>query len=298
MYQVPFYVVDSFTDTPFAGNPAGVFLDPDARLSPDHMMRLCAEVSLESAFVTPGSSDADFRLRYFTGTASIPFCGHDTVAALSVLADRGDIALGNVPILTDVGRLVTTVARGTDARTYVTLHQNPVQFGPVVDPQEVALALGLPPALLHPALPVQIASTGTPEIFVPVVSRGAVNTIDANRQAAPIAALTRKYAVLGVYVFTPEIEPNGTSSCWSRGFCPLVGLNEDPVTGSASGALAGYLVRFGLIPVGTEILNRQGFGGGRGGTAYLTVTHDDTLLRPSVRGTATIVACGTFSLTV
>jgi PhzF family phenazine biosynthesis protein len=66
--SIPFFIVDTFTDTPFQGNPAGVFFDDvPANLTDAERMRLCAEVSLESAFVSPGGDGADFRLRYFTG---------------------------------------------------------------------------------------------------------------------------------------------------------------------------------------------------------------------------------------
>src|SRR5689334_13078713 len=87
---IPFFVVDAFTDTPFQGNPAGVFFeDTAANLTDAERMRLCAEVSLESAFVSLGDGDADFRLRYFTGATEIPLCGHDTIAAAAVLAHTG-----------------------------------------------------------------------------------------------------------------------------------------------------------------------------------------------------------------
>jgi PhzF family phenazine biosynthesis protein len=67
MKQIPFFVVDAFTDTPFQGNPAGVFFEDDPTLLTDtERMRLCAEISLESAFVSPGEGDVDFHLRYFT----------------------------------------------------------------------------------------------------------------------------------------------------------------------------------------------------------------------------------------
>jgi PhzF family phenazine biosynthesis protein len=75
MRHIPFFVVDSFTDTPFQGNPAGVFFDSNAALTGDEMRRLAGEVHLESAFVLPADpSDpgpADFRLRYFTGVCEV-----------------------------------------------------------------------------------------------------------------------------------------------------------------------------------------------------------------------------------
>jgi len=83
MKPIRFYVFDAFTEMTFQGNPAGVFFDDDGVLNDNDMQRMAGEISLESAFVTPGDIERniDFCLRYFTGALEVPFCGHDTVAA-------------------------------------------------------------------------------------------------------------------------------------------------------------------------------------------------------------------------
>lgn len=78
------YIVDSFTDQPFKGNPAGVCL-PNTALSDDQMLLIAQELGLsETAFIT--ISDAEYStIRFFSPKMEIPLCGHATLAAAKVL---------------------------------------------------------------------------------------------------------------------------------------------------------------------------------------------------------------------
>jgi len=105
--MTPFFVYNSFTRTPYTGNPAGVFLDTGG-LSDDQMLRMAAEVSLESAFVSQG--DGNLALRFFTPTAEVPLCGHATVAAFTALAREGRVPVGEpLPFTCPAGRLSVTL---------------------------------------------------------------------------------------------------------------------------------------------------------------------------------------------
>ena len=302
MRTIPFFVLDAFTDTPFAGNPAGVFFDDAASLSDDEMRRLAGEVSLESAFVLPAPNGVDLRLRYFTGTTEVPLCGHATVAAMTALAHAGRVVVG-VEILrvaTPVGVLnvaLNEAGSGVD----VTLFQNPPVFGPVLNKEavgEVARALGCAPGDIEATgLPVQRVSTGTPWLFAPVTSRLAVD--GAPSDLAAILRLSREQETFGVYVFAVERDAqSGGPAIWSRCFAPIAGLDEDPVTGSASGALGAYLWAHGqLAAIGGEnglvrFVARQGFAGGRGGVVRIAVGPATI----AVTGAAVLVAEGAFRL--
>jgi trans-2,3-dihydro-3-hydroxyanthranilate isomerase len=293
--RIPFFVVDAFTDTPFQGNPAGVFFDEDpANLTDAERMRLCAEISLESAFVSPGGEDGGFRLRYFTGVTEVPLCGHATVATAAVLAHTGRTPHdGQVIIRNNLGRMPIGV-RQSGALTSITMFLNAGTFTPpllegVVS--EVGAALGVPAAA--DGLPVQVVSTGTPWLLFPVADRTAVDGIEAARRAEAIIALSRKYDTFGAYVFTVEKTETDGISIWSRCFAPIADLPEDPVTGSASGSLAWYLAEHGILPDGAEAIVQQGFAGGRGGTARIRIADG---WGPEVSGTAILVAEGTFTL--
>lgn len=83
--------MDAFTDQAFGGNPAGVV--PEAAILEEEEMQLAArEFNLsETAFLSPsGSENADFRVRYFTPSCEIDFCGHATLSAAWIMASELD----------------------------------------------------------------------------------------------------------------------------------------------------------------------------------------------------------------
>ena len=242
-------LVDAFTDEPLAGNVAGVV--PDATgLSDDRMGQIAAELGAsETAFVTTlgGSSggsadgDADHRIRYFTTTTEVDLCGHATVAAYATLFADGTIDAGEYTLRTNVGDLTVTVTDDGGVR----MRQEPPAVE-VVDPDTLGVerlgdALGIDPAALRDVgadLPVAVASTGLPFLVVPV------NFLEhlggASPDADAIEALSDEFEVAGVYAFTFDTL-EADSTLHGRAFAPAVGVDEDPVTGTASGAVGGYL---------------------------------------------------------
>lgn len=311
--RIPFYVCDSFTETPFQGNPAGVFFDKDALLTDDEMRQLAGEIHQESAFVLPlphsETPDADFCLRYFTGVCEVPLCGHATIAALTVLRERMLLMPGQVQrAATQAGVLEVSLTESGEA----SLRQGAPEFGDPLsdsDIKEVTDALGLSRSSVGHSgleiLPVQRISTGTPWLIVPVRTPADVDQTPTDFDA--ITALSDKHGTFGIYVFVLDASPGengerGKWSVWSRCYAPKVGLNEDPVTGSAAGALGGYLAQHGILPLepGTEgrFMIRQGFGGGRGGTVAVRVgrSSDGSISPVTIQGKAIILSEGVFTL--
>lgn len=293
MPQAAFFIADSFTRTPFAGNPAGVILT-DAPLAEPLMLAIAGELHLESAFASPSAApDADYQVAYYTGTSRIPLCGHDTVALVTILVREGRLtAPGTIRLATDVGILPV----GIDAGGLVTIDMAPPQYGPVLDGGEVAQALGLPlPEIRQTALPVQVVSTGTPFVIVPVVHRAALSAL-----APDMAALTAfgdglEDPIAGFYVWSPEAE-GADASVHARCFCPAVGLPEDPVTGTGSGAVGAYLARHGRLAAegGATFRTEQGYAMGRPGSALVRVEVEaGKAVRVQVSGPATVVGEGT-----
>jgi PhzF family phenazine biosynthesis protein len=307
---IPFFVLDSFTEEPFQGNPAGVFLVGDTPVTDSEMRKLAGEISLESAFLLPGDSEAMYRVRYFTGVTEVPLCGHATVAALTALVQTNQLALDQtVTLRTNVGLLTSYLTLDNRANIQISLTQNVAEFHEPVSGQiteEIAASLGYYPHEIgsdHHLLSVQWVNTGTPWIFVPVRLRAVVDASPANLTA--VADLSRELSAYGFYIFTLESNPGIGVQTWGRCFAPVAGLNEDPVTGSASGALGCYLVRNGVLtPRRDDMGNRfatftalQGFAGGRGGSVRVSVAVDsDGKMQPTITGNATLVAQGNFTL--
>jgi PhzF family phenazine biosynthesis protein len=85
------YIVDSFTDQPFKGNPAGVCFLTDA-LSEGKMLSIAREFGLsETAFVQPTDKPDTYNIRYFSPKKEIPLCGHATLASAKVIFNTTDL---------------------------------------------------------------------------------------------------------------------------------------------------------------------------------------------------------------
>ena len=294
MSEVPFFIVDAFTRTPYSGNPAGVVLS-EQPLTNDQMKAIAGDLHLETVFATPLSdSTADFRVAYLTGTARVPLCGHDTIALAVVLAQTGRIlSSGKVRFATDVGILsISTASDGS-----VTMDQAPPIYGSLCGPTGVAEALGLSISeIIETHLPVQIVSTGMPVLIVPVQHRSALDKL------APDMSLLLSYGKslsavdLGFYAWTSETL-SADAQIYARCFFPAIGLPEDPVTGTASGAVGAYLARHGQLLSEAEgvltLKTEQGYAMGRPGNVSVRLEmRGSEVARVQVSGYAVVLGEG------
>ncbi len=211
------FIVDAFTDRPFAGNPAAVCLGTDAsgdRLGDaTWMQQVAAEFNLaETAFLTGGPDDYD--LRWFTPAVEVDLCGHATLAAAHVLWETGETA--------DVLRFHTRSGVLTAERTGTEIclgfpadTATPVTDGTAPLLAALGLAAGCP---VH---------RGRDDYLVEVSDVAAVLAV------CPDFVALRRIRTRGVIVTAaanPEVDG---ADFVSRFFGPAVGIDEDPVTGSA-----------------------------------------------------------------
>ncbi len=288
-------LVDAFADEPLAGNPAGVV--PDAAGLDEATMRALARElgASETAFVRAADDpDADRRLRFFSPTTEVDLCGHATVATHAALRAEGAIGSGEHAVETNVGTVGVTVAEdGT-----VWLRGEPATVEPItVDYDRLGAALGIDPAALRDVgadLPVAVASTGLPFLVVPV------NFLERLGEAAPdddaVTALADEHDAAGVYAFSFDAL-DADSTLHARCFAPGLGISEDPVTGTASGAAGAYLHAVDAFDEpATEFRFEQGHFLDRPGTVRVRVERaaDDAGAVETVRvgGRATVALDG------
>ena len=231
-------LVDAFAAEPLAGNAAGVVPDA-AGLSEGQMRAVAAELGAsETAFLTPGDGDADDRLRYFSPATEVDLCGHATIATYGALFAEGAIDGGERTLNTNVGDLAVAV---DDDGTVWMRQQAPTVEVVDVDAGRLGAALGIDPAALRDVgadLPAAVASTGLPFLVVPVNFFERLGEVDPDDEA--IERLSAEFDAAGVYAFTFDAL-RGDSTLHGRAFVPSLGISEDPVTGTASGAVGGYL---------------------------------------------------------
>lgn len=203
------YIVDAFTDSAFAGNPAGVVL-LDEPADPAWMQSVAAELKhAETAFVEV-AGEGPKSLRWFTPTVEVDLCGHATLATGHVLG-------GSQVFSTRSGELRTTAEDGW------------VRMDFPVDPPHAA-ADEVAPAL--PGATIKEVLRGKTDILVRVEDAAEV------RQLEPDLDAVAGWEARCVIVTAPGDKPG--IDFVSRVFGPAVGIPEDPVTGSAHCTLSPY----------------------------------------------------------
>lgn len=255
MSEIQIRQVDAFTTKPFAGNYAGVVPDGDG-LSDAQMLSIAREMNVsETAFILPPSQPgADLRIRWFTPGEEVPLCGHATVASFHLLAEEGRRGMERpgtyaFRLETRSGILAVTVEKEQQG-AQVEFELPVPAFRSLADaPMRVLNALGLLPAALDAALPIVAENY----LYLPVRGLRELGAIRPDYVA--LADACTDVGVMGVSVLTLEtIEP--TSAVHSRFFAPGLGVNEDPVTGSANGPLGVYLQRF-VAPLGRALASTK-----------------------------------------
>ena len=234
--------VDAFTDEPLTGNPAGVVPNADG-LSEAQMQSIAAEMGVSETAFVHSSERADRRIRYFTPTQEVDLCGHATIGSFAHLHDEG-LEPGSSTLETNVGDLEIDLE--DDGTVWMT-QDRPQVRAVDVGYDRVADALGVDQAALEGAsddIPLAVASTGLPFLVVPITYLSDVGSADPDMTA--VKALTDEFDVTGVYLFTFDALER-ESTLHGRMFAPGAGVPEDPVTGTASGAVGAYLDHFGAF---------------------------------------------------
>ena len=247
--RLKYFIVDAFTSEPFGGNPAGVVLldgdFPNERL----MLQIAAELRYsETAFVRQLAVD-EFHLRYFTPCSEVDLCGHATIATFGLLWRRGMVS-DQSPIVnhTLAGDLMVRIDRQVMMQM-----ATPTVVDKRVDPERLhrIMAGGSTPQWLD--LPVEVVSTGLPDIIMPVKDLESLNALQPDMAA--LSALSQELDVVGVHAFA--LTDDGYTA-HVRNFGPLYGIPEESATGTANAALTHYLNRHGVVGCPAECRFLQG----------------------------------------
>lgn len=210
--NLPYYIVNAFTDQPFAGNPAAVM--PLDQWLPDHQLQaLAAQHNLsETAFFVP-VAESTFELRWFTPVEEVPLCGHATLATAHVLLRERQVAADALTFQTRYRGLLHAQSQGDR----LALDLPAVEY----EPHEVE-------AGLEAALGARVLSAVRPcdepwQVLYELESEASVRALKPN--IAALAAVAEHCVIVtaagGEYDFV------------SRMFAPHYDVPEDPVTGSA-----------------------------------------------------------------
>jgi len=266
--------VNAFTDSVDGGNPAGVLLN-----SPDLTDKQMAYISKmlkvsETAFVFP-STKADFNVRFFTPEFEVDLCGHATIATFFTMALEDffpekinktvtqETKAGILPINIDftedgsIGRVMMTQGKSILKDIHL-------------DILKIADSLKISKEKIDDSLPKQIVSTGL--FTLPIC----IKSLDVLKKIKPdfvkIKKICNELSVGSFHLFTFETIEHA-SVYHARNFAPVYGVNEDPVTGTANGAVCFYLLKNRIVQE-NNLLCEQGDIIGRSGRVFVEINKD------------------------
>jgi predicted PhzF superfamily epimerase YddE/YHI9 len=258
----PIFIVDAFTDRPFAGNPAAVCWLTDRWPDGRWMQSVAAEMNLAETAFAWRRSDGVFPLRWMTPRVEVDLCGHATLATAHVLWQTGIADIGEA-IRFDTRSGILTAARRDDE----------IELDFPAKPAEPA---DPPPGLLE--------AVGAAPRFV---GRNQFDYLLELGSASELRTLRPDFRRLAAAdcrgVIVTALADDKNFDFFSRFFAPAVGIDEDPVTGSAHCCLAVYWARkFGKA----ELVGYQA--SARGGVIRVAVIGD----RVKLSGRAVTVVRG------
>jgi PhzF family phenazine biosynthesis protein len=212
--EIPFYLIDAFSDRPFGGNPACV-CPLDSWLDDETLHAIAVEHNKYTAFFVANGGDYD--LRWFIPAGELELCGHATLASAHVIFDYHEPGRRSVTFQTKGGALG---AERVDGMIEIQLPTFSAE--PSADADAVAEALGARPVEVLSALDALAAFESEAEI----------------RELAPDMAKLAALDIRGVMATAPGDEPE--IDYVLRFFAPGAGVPEDPVTATAQGMAAPY----------------------------------------------------------
>jgi len=263
--------VNAFTDSIKGGNPAGVVLN-SLDLTDKQMAYVSKMFKVsETAFVFP-SSKVDFKLRFFTPEIEVDLCGHATIATFFTMAleDFFPDKINKIVLQeTKAGVFPVNINFTEDGnidRVMMT-QKKPIFKDIHLDILKIADSLKISRENINDSLPKQIVSTGLFTLPICIKSFDVLKKIkpDFNK----IKKICNNLGIGSFHLFTFETIEHA-SVYHSRNFAPVYGVNEDPVTGTANGAVCSYLIKNRIVQE-NNLLCEQGDIIGRPGRVFVEI---------------------------
>ncbi len=285
--------VDVFTDKPFRGNQLAVFPSP-GKLTKAQMQLIAREINYsETTFVFPSKSkNIDAKVRIFTPGEEIPFAGHPVLGTAYVLIKKKKGKKpATVTLELEVGPIPVDVAKSKKNEVKLTMHQPVPEFGTAIQNRgQAARAVGVKGFDL---LGGGVVSNGLDFLIVEVRDEEVVKKSKLNTEEA--ISVMERHKVVGIYIFARK--ENKKIHIRSRFFAPSLSVSEDPATGSAAGALGGYLARIFKFPLNLKLAIEQGKEIGRPSHLEVSV-HCDRGMVQEVKVSGAVVSVGEGSILV
>lgn len=274
MARLPIKTVDVFTTAPFKGNPVAVVLEA-ASLTAGQMQQIARWTNLsETTFVLPPTvPGADYQVRIFTPGAELPFAGHPTIGTAHALLEAGRVQAQDGVLMQQcaAGLVRLTVEQDGEDAPWIAFAL-PAPSLTALDAAEAAQLESILRADLEVNVVPYLVDVGARWVIAQLTSARAVLACEPDLQRLKAHDLKGRHT--GVVIFGPH-DPGSPAGIEVRAFAPAHGINEDPVCGSGTGAVAAYLRHTRQLGTfGSELLATQGGMVGRAGLLRLSISDE------------------------
>ena len=232
------YQIDSFTEIPFQGNPAGVVFSDE--LNKEEMQLIAREFNVsETAFISK-SNEADFNLQWFTPIVEDKLCGHATIAAIHCLIQRGVIQNNSTLTFKTLSGILRASTKDGIHSLCLPIRELKIFEG---NKTEIIKALNGENIINSEKFPFILDNGGYLYIYISSL-KDLMNIKPDFKELTELSSAQKGYDAFTLFT-TETIEKENNAHL--RFFTPYYGINEDPVTGSANGPLLLVLQKLGLI---------------------------------------------------
>ncbi len=301
MSEYIFAVYNAFSESTFGGSAVGIIADAQD-LDAEQRQRIAKEIGAPATCFITAVDDIGVDVRFFSTLTEYSMCGHGTIGLMTWLVERGLFQPRNsktliVNLRIAGGSVDVEVRSRDDGRVEVMLPLSAATFEPCsVTAVELAELFGIDSTCFDASFPFELTRSDFTHLIVPVSNIATMRKLTPD--FATIKSLCHQMKVDTVALFTRETElVESTIHC--REFCPAVGTDEAPASGTTNRALACYLLRQGIIDFSTDghqtVIAEQGYEMGRPSRICTEMTlRDGGIAEIKVGGVATKLMQGMF----
>ncbi len=253
--QLPIVIYDCFTNQRFGGNIGGIVLDAGA-LQTDQMQSIAREINAAVTGFVTDQNGSEITVRFFMPGAEIAMCGHVAVGLFTHFYTQ-DQTITDYIMKASAGDINLRIDAGDGGLPNVMMQLSaPTAPDGAIDLNALSAALGIPPSSISLRAPVGIADAGLKHICIHLADLSDVQNLTPDFQK--LGDVCRASDVHTVVCFSMDTE-NAGNTLHVRDFCPALGVNEVPASGTTNAALTGHLLQHGFIAAESQkILAEQG----------------------------------------
>lgn len=268
------------------GNPAGIVFGGE-NLTDKEMQDIAQKVGFNETTFIMNSEKADVRLRYFTPGHEMNLCGHGTIAAIYSIIEMG--RKENISTIETKAGILNIIVKKTEKNNInILMKQTPAKFIPFDgNINKLAEVLGLKKEDLDLDIPITYGNTGIWTLLVPIKNLDSFTKMKPENSKFPEVLEQIKEASIHPFCFATY---NKEADMHGRHFSsPYSGTIEDPVTGTASGVMGAYYLKYMNSSKQKKIIIEQGQEIGKNGIVIVNAKKENNEINVEIEGTAVYV---------